>query len=146
MRNPFTESAVRCTSAQEFLHEDAESTLRDLQELCNECGFGDQANVAPLSWEFTPAPPDEPLEVETEVPAHMMAQPVTPGMPAPETPLSDPLSGTPATPPDHAVKFLERSSDEFLQAPRTPPLVPPPQRCPPSHPMCLSGVDRLQPD
>ena len=113
MRNPFTESAVRCTSAQEFdnapvdayLKDDTESVLHDM-----------------LHWDYGPDQPAGPLERQGEPSASSkgeepdlshMAQPVTPETGAPESPEThERILG----------KFLNTSEKILEEAPHTPPV------------------------
>ena len=102
MRNPFTESAVRCTSAQEidnapvdaYLKDDTESVLHDM-----------------LHWDYGPDQPAGPLGEEPDL-SHM-AQPVTPETGAPESPEThERILG----------KFLNTSEKILEEAPHTPPV------------------------
>ena len=130
MRNPFTESAVRCTSAQEFdnapvdayLKDDTESVLHDM-----------------LHWDYGPDQPAGPLERQAEPSASSkgeapdlsrMAQPVTPETGAPESPethesilgkflntsdkiLQEAPHGTPPVPADDPHRHDEQDAEDF---------------------------------
>ena len=131
MRNPFTESAVRCTSAQEidnapvdaYLKDDTESVLHDM-----------------LHWNYGPDQPAGPLERQAEPSASSkgeepdlshMAQPVTPETGAPESPethesivgkfLNKILEEAPHTPPVPADDPDRHDEQDAENQPRVPP-------------------------
>ena len=111
MRNPFTESAVRCTSAQEFdaldeyLEEDTESILHAL-----------------LHGDSGPDQPAGPRERQAEPSASSKGEaPDLSGMAQPVTP----ETGAPKSPETHESivgKFLNTSDKILEEAPHTPPV------------------------
>ena len=109
MRNPFTESAVRCTSAQEFDNAPVDAYLKDDSDLIFQCLL-QQADM-----DGTIVPQGEPSASSKgeEPDLSHMAQPVTPETGAPESPEThDRILG----------KFLNTSEKILEEAPHTPPV------------------------